>query len=463
MTRTLLLVPERSAGWQMRGTVPLINEPECAAYGALVGAGLSVGVMGIPHFLDGQESSEDRLAIVVRPEDEILESLERKMRRTGGTLLAVQDQRTNGNNDALRMVRRIQGQSVPLSLNVSLTSRNRAGFRRLLRLPRRTILRPGPGDEVVARWGKRGSPSILRRREGRSWILGFPLDRLDHAGLASLLGILAPSFPTLSTPIAALPEGARAVVLLLHDVEQALPGDPRGTQSVRDGLEACLEAQAKHSYHATYNLVGSFAEEIPDLVRRIGSDGHEIASHSATHRVVADLGPADLQEEIEGAEKRITPLSGKGIVGFRSPRSRWSVALLDVLQSRGYLWSAEADMSPFPYSVPRGYSRTLLRIPVAVDDWDYVKRSATPSAMNRLWKGEVRRAIEMGCWVGIGSHPSVLGFRTERMSAFAEFLDWLSGEKVKVMTMSEGAKWWLKRAGAVEDLPVAAEGTRVSS
>ena len=160
---------------------------------------------------------------------------------------------------------------------------------------------------------------------------------------------------------------------------------------------------------------------------------------------MAELTAAELGEEVEGSEERIGALCGAKIRGFRSPRSRWSSSLLDILHRRGYLWNAEGDPSPYPYQVPRGYARPLVRIPVAVDDWDYVRHRASPGAVSRLWRHEVLRAMETGCWVAIGSHPSVLGAHPERMSAFGEFVRWLAAQKVAVLTHGEAAEWWLAR------------------
>jgi peptidoglycan/xylan/chitin deacetylase (PgdA/CDA1 family) len=410
----------------------------------LVRAGIPIEVAGLTQFLASDEGNEELLVIAVRPTEGALRALEEKLRSTGGSFLVVRDGENGGNEGVFRLPRRISGASLSLRLSRVSEYQPAWGLHRFFSFPLLARLRPVAEDEVVARWGNSGAPSILKRetRKGRFCVVGFPLDHLDRAGLSQLLQLAAPPGGSLYAPTPPLPSGARAVVLLLHDVEEALPGDPKGVRTVRDGIEACLGAQARHSYRATYNLVGTFAQRIPDLVQRIVAEAHEVASHGASHRTIAELGLAEVRQEVEGAEDRVAKLCSAGIRGFRSPRSRWSSPLLDVLHARGYLWNAEADPSPFPYDVPRGYSRPLLRIPVAVDDWDYVRHGASPRAMNRLWKRQVRRAIEQGCWVGIGSHPSVLGVRPERMSAFGDFLGWLSGEKVTVMTMTEAAQWW---------------------
>jgi len=116
-----------------------------------------------------------------------------------------------------------------------------------------------------------------------------------------------------------------------------------------------------------------------------------------------------------------------------------------VLSETGYRWNAEADDSPYPYPVPSGAEARLIRLPVAADDWDFVKRGASPRTVLNVWKREVRSAMRRGAWIALGSHPSVLGAQRERMEAFRELLSWLADQEVKVMTAGEGAAWWRAR------------------
>ncbi|HEV8337629.1 MAG TPA: polysaccharide deacetylase family protein [Candidatus Polarisedimenticolia bacterium] len=287
--------------------------------------------------------------------------------------------------------------------------------------------------------------ALLKDKIGSAevWRAGFSLDRLAPAHLIEIVAAIAADVrPVLKPP---LPEGRQAVVMLIHDVEEALPDDPRGLLSVRRGTEACLEAEARQGFRATYNLVGDFGPMIGDLGRRMVAEGHEVASHGLSHRVMADLSEADVRSEVKGSEDRIRGITGIEIQGFRSPRSRWSGSLLKVLSEKGYLWNAEADDSPYPYPIPLDDAGRVIRLPVAADDWDFVKRNASPRAVLKLWQREVRSAMERGAWIALGSHPSVLGVHPERTETFRDFLAWLADQEVKIMTAGEGAAWWRSR------------------
>jgi peptidoglycan-N-acetylglucosamine deacetylase len=453
VSRALLVVPLRAAGWRTQGVVPLLHEAESAAHAALSVAGVAVEVVaeGIPGF--DSFLQEHDFVVMVRPAENSFRAVESVMQSTGGCLLRIQDRPEDGETRGPRLLRRVHLDPQAVSLAVSrLPRRSRIqGWRQRASFPPTVVLRPGRDDEVVGRWEKSG-PALLRRTRGRLriWTSGFPPDHLGTADLARLMRVLMEDLQragTISTPV---PDGTRAVVILLHDVEEALPDDPRGLSSVREGTEACLESEARHGFRATYNLVGSFAEQIEDLVRRMAAEGHELASHGASHSEVVGLEPASLRREVVAAEENIRRISGTRIRGFRSPRSRWSMPLLDLLAERGYQWNAEADFSPYPYQVPLGRRGDLVRLPVALDDWDYVRRRSSPRNVLDRWKREVLSAEERGCWVAIGSHPSVLGVQARRMEGFDEFLQWLSARDVRVMTLGEASAWWLARISAAE-------------
>jgi peptidoglycan-N-acetylglucosamine deacetylase len=446
--RALLVVTSRDAGWRPDGVVPLLDEAESAAHAAFSAAGVSVEVMGegVPGF-DAALQEHD-FVVRVRPEEGSFRATESAMRPTGGCLLRVLDGPKEGGTHGPRLLRRVLLQAPAGSLAVSrLPWRSRVqGWRQRLSFPPTAVLRADSNDEVIGRW-ERGGPALLRRIQGRlrTWSLGFPPDHLNAGDLARLMRLLIPETETTHAPV---PDGARAVVILLHDVEEPLPGDSRGVRSVREGVEACLESEARQGFRATYNLVGTFAEQIEDLVRRIAAEGHELASHGASHSEVSGLEAASLRKEVEAAEELIGRISGTRIRGFRSPRSRWSGPLLDLLAEREYQWNAEADVSPYPYQVPRGFRGNLVRVPVAADDWDYVRKGASPRDVPDLWKREVLSAERRGCWVAIGSHPSVLGVKPERMDAFREFIEWLATRENRVMTLGEASAWWLARISA---------------
>jgi peptidoglycan/xylan/chitin deacetylase (PgdA/CDA1 family) len=451
MNRALLVVPRRSVGWRSDGVVPLLHEAESGTHAALCAAGISVEIIleGVPRF--DAVLKRHGFVVMVRPERDSFRAIESAVASSGGCLLRILDRPKDGGVPGPRFLRKVAlaPPRPPLWLSRLPLRVPVHGWRRRASFPSLAVLRPQQDDRVMGRWGS-GGPALLCRSLGRSriWTSGFSLDHLAAEDLAGLMSLLSENVQREGATHAAVPEGARAVLALLHDVEDPLPDDPGGLKSVREGTEGCLQTEACLGFRATYNLVGAFAEQIPDLVKRMVAEGHEVASHGATHREVVSLDPASLREEVQQAEARIGRISGTRIRGFRSPRSRWSGPLLDLLAERGYLWNAELDDSPYPYPVPMEAANGLVRVPVVVDDWGYVKGRASPRDMLNLWKRKVLSAETRRCWVAIGSHPSVLGAGAGRLEAFGSFLEWVSERGIRVMTLGEVAAWWSARIPA---------------
>jgi len=107
---------------------------------------------------------------------------------------------------------------------------------------------------------------------------------------------------------------------------------------------------------STFFVLGWVAERHPELVRRIASRGHEIASHGYAHRLVYDQTPVAFREDVRRAKRLLEDAGGRAVGGYRAPsysitpRSLWA---LDVLIEEGYWY----DASIFPirhdrYGIP---------------------------------------------------------------------------------------------------------------
>lgn len=137
-----------------------------------------------------------------------------------------------------------------------------------------------------------------------------------------------------------------------------------------------LEHLAEANVQATFYVVGDIAKSAPALVRAIHDAGHEVGSHSWSHRRVDHFDPADFREDARRSKDALEQVIGAPVYGFRAPTfsivrdTAWAV---DVLAECGY----EYDSSIFPvfhdrYGIPDaprgpfevvGRERELLELP----------------------------------------------------------------------------------------------------
>ncbi len=106
--------------------------------------------------------------------------------------------------------------------------------------------------------------------------------------------------------------------------------------------------EARHCL-ATVFVLGWVAKKLPGLIRELARRGHEIASHSMSHRRMDELSTGEQRAEIRDSKKLLEDLSGFSVLGFRAPE--WSVrspsdSSLRLLAEEGYLY--DASMSAIP-------------------------------------------------------------------------------------------------------------------
>src|SRR5439155_10229734 len=151
----------------------------------------------------------------------LLRRVEERLSSLGRTVLILHGKAGERAKPKIRLrrpvVSSLPGISVALSRH-SLHGRLKSR-RHLLGLPSFGTLRPLPGEEVVAKWGASGDPALLfrRREEAKIWSAGFPLDHLASEELTRFVTNITGSSWDPGKRQAPVPDGSRAVVILLHD------------------------------------------------------------------------------------------------------------------------------------------------------------------------------------------------------------------------------------------------------
>jgi Predicted xylanase/chitin deacetylase len=125
---------------------------------------------------------------------------------------------------------------------------------------------------------------------------------------------------------------------------------------VIEAVYPLLDLLDKYDTRATFFVLGKLAEKYPELIKEISKKGHEIGSHSYSHKTLYELGMDNFEYEIAKTNSILKSITGESPLGFRAPTfsidntNKWA---LEILAKHGYKY----DSSVFPvktnlYGVP---------------------------------------------------------------------------------------------------------------
>ncbi len=107
--------------------------------------------------------------------------------------------------------------------------------------------------------------------------------------------------------------------------------DPRHTPEISELLAA-------RGHRATFFVLGRAAREHPHLIRKVVSDGHEVACHGDDHRLLSFAPPSVVARQIGAWEEAVEGALGTpGARLFRTPHGFRSPWLVRVARNEGYV------------------------------------------------------------------------------------------------------------------------------
>jgi polysaccharide deacetylase family protein (PEP-CTERM system associated) len=124
---------------------------------------------------------------------------------------------------------------------------------------------------------------------------------------------------------------------------------PRPTWRVAENVEKILDLLDRFRCKATFFMLGSVAESLPELASLIAAKGHEIASHGYSHTLLSDMDRQQFSDELLRTGQILFEQTGRRPVGYRAPQ--WSVSprtpwVDDILTEHGYLY--DSSRTPLP-------------------------------------------------------------------------------------------------------------------
>jgi hypothetical protein len=110
---------------------------------------------------------------------------------------------------------------------------------------------------------------------------------------------------------------------------------------MRNSVADLLQILYDHNTKITFFVTGKFYNQFPDVVERVHQEGHEIAFHCYTHRLVTSA--KILYEEIEHSKKFLEKFTPRG---FRAPWIYLPEGLFSILKKNGFTYDSSTFDAP---------------------------------------------------------------------------------------------------------------------
>jgi peptidoglycan/xylan/chitin deacetylase (PgdA/CDA1 family) len=142
------------------------------------------------------------------------------------------------------------------------------------------------------------------------------------------------------------------VIAITIDCEQVEYGYRESTKESFEGNKRLLEILNRRGVPSTFFMTGVFAEERKVQVRE-NKKKHEIACHGYNHSY-RDSKNLDLRKDISKAKKILEGVSGKKVIGFRSPQMQYSDELIKILEELGFKYDSSIHSAYIPFFYGKG-------------------------------------------------------------------------------------------------------------
>lgn len=157
--------------------------------------------------------------------------------------------------------------------------------------------------------------------------------------------------------------------------------DETGIKVYKEGMPALLELYAKYNVKSTFFFTGYIAKLVPDIVKLVLADGHEVASHGMSHIKPNgfDVMPYEKQlRHLKESKALLEDLSGQEVISFRAPALRVNEDTTRALAEAGYLIDSSVASQRFDMFMSFGGMKKL--------NWLIAPRKPYRTNKNSLFK-----------------------------------------------------------------------------
>ena len=102
-----------------------------------------------------------------------------------------------------------------------------------------------------------------------------------------------------------------------------------------EDTEELINILGEYKIKATFFVVGSWVDKFPQSVKQLSDAGHEIHNHSNSHPHMPQLSVAQMTEELNACNEKISAITGKKPILFRAPYGDYNNTMLETVTNNG--------------------------------------------------------------------------------------------------------------------------------
>lgn len=109
-------------------------------------------------------------------------------------------------------------------------------------------------------------------------------------------------------------------------------------------IDSILSTLKEHNCKATFFVLGTWAEEYPDAMKKIAADGHEIGNHSYNHTHYTSMTKDKMLNDIEKCNTAIKSACGISPTLFRAPSGDYNNSVIESAHEKDMMyiqWSVD--------------------------------------------------------------------------------------------------------------------------
>ena len=159
---------------------------------------------------------------------------------------------------------------------------------------------------------------------------------------------------------------------------------------INKNIDLILSLLGKYNTHATFFVLGWVAEKLPELIKKISLNGHEIACHGFNHSLTYNLKNEYLENDILTSKKLLENITGNVVLGYRAPSFTITNVLLEVLCKLNFQY----DSSLFHSHINKNYGKISdIKTPpkkmfkIKTNLYEFPLSSFTVMGVNIPWSG----------------------------------------------------------------------------